>query len=48
MIQIKQYNKKYRLCINETWEFEDMNTLQKELEAVLVLKDRFGNLFKKD
>lgn len=44
-ITIKKYNSKWRIAIeSENWEFEDLKELQNNLDILLKLKDKFGNI----
>jgi hypothetical protein len=44
MINIKIRNEKWRVEINETWEFETRARLQEILLELLRLKDNFGKI----
>ena len=47
MIQIKQFNGKFRLIIsNEEWEFKDVKEFKENLNKIIDLKDKFGHIEK--
>jgi len=44
MIKIKQYNQKWRIGVEEELEFESKEEFDKNLKAILDLKEKFGRL----
>ena len=47
MLQIKQFNNKFRLIIsNEEWEFKDLKEFKENLNKIIDLKDKFGHIEK--
>jgi hypothetical protein len=44
MISIRMYDGKWRILINEEFEFECLNTLKDELNDLLRLKDIYGRI----
>jgi len=44
-IQIKLYNNKWQIQIeNEIWEFDNLVEMQKNLNKILEMKDKFGRI----
>lgn len=45
MIGIRMFGDEWRISIgDETWEFPDLKTMQKNLETLLEMKDKYGRL----
>ena len=46
MIAVKQFNGKWRIEINETWEFETVQELLQIIQQLIEYKHAFGQIFK--
>lgn len=48
MIEIKQYNNKWRLKINEEWEIQHSDTLRDLLFDLILKKENYGQRLKEE
>ena len=45
MITIKMHQKKWRILLgNEIWQFENIDQFAEVLEALLIIKEKYGKL----
>ena len=43
-LKIKQHEKKWRIEVQEEWEFETLKDMKETLDSLVSMKSKYGNL----